>query len=167
MIKRLLVLAVLVAALRISGLLPFQTNDVARLKPVEALVVSLQDGQVVLSGGESRGVGPDWDAALEDLRQGAEGTLFLGTAEQVVLCGEAEQLLRQITDSEALRPAAVLCVSPETELDAKAVGDYLSAHNAGLTLQKLRAALLRGEPVELPVLTKEEGGLRLHGATDR
>ena len=167
MIKRLLMVAALAAALRISGLLPFETRDVAQLKPVEALVVSEKEGQLVLNGGETAGNGTDWEIALEDLRQGAEGTLFLGTAEQIVLCGGAKRYLRQIADSEAMRPAAVVVWCPEETLDPKEVSAYLSAHDAGLTLQRVRAAFLRGESVRLPVLVKTEGGLRLHGTEDR
>lgn len=167
MIKRLLVLAVLAAVLRISGLLPFETNDVAQLKPVEALVVSVRNGQVVLNGGETQGLGEDWASALEDLRRGAEGTLFLGTTEQIVLCGEGKSVLQQIAESEALRPAAVVVYCPEEELDPKAAAAYLSAHDAGLTLQQVRSAILRRELVLLPVLRNTEGGLRLYGAKHR
>ena len=167
MIKRLLLLAALAAALRLTGLLPFQTSDVAQLKPVEALVVSLRDGDVVLNGGDSQGRGETWDEALGDLRQGAEGNLCLGTAEQVVLCGDAVGLLKEIAESEDLRPAAVICRCPEGEPDPKQAAAYLSAHNAGLTLRQVRAKLLRGEWIQLPVLAKTEGGLRLNGTEDR
>lgn len=163
MIKRLLLLAALAAALRISGLLPFQTNDVARLKPVESLVVSVKDGRVVLQSKDAEGYGGDWDEALQDLRQAAEGTLFLGTAEQIVLCGEAKLLLEPIAKSEDLRPAAVVVQCREQELDPEKAAAYLSAHNAGMTLQRVRAALLQKQPVDLPVLIKTEGGLRLDG----
>ena len=167
MIKRLLVLAALAAALRISGLLPFQTNDVARLKPVEALVVSIKDGQVTLNGEDCRGVGEDWSAALQDRRQSAEGTVFLGTTEQVVLCGEAKSVLQDIVESEALRPAAVVVYCPEQDLDPKEAAAYLSAHDAGLTLQKVQSAIVRREFVLLPVVRKTEGGLRLDGTQHR
>jgi len=167
MIKRLLAVAVLAAALRISGLLPFQTNDVARLKPVEALVVSVRDGQILLNSEENKGAGEDWTSALQDLRQGAEGTLFLGTTEQIVLCGGAKSVLQQIAESEDLRPAAVVVYCPEEELDPKQAAAYLSAHDAGLTLQQIRASILRRELVFLPVLRKTEGGLRLDGAKYR
>lgn len=167
MIKRLLTLTVLAAALRLTGLLPFETSDVARLKPVETLIVSIREGEVVLNGGDSEGRGRDWSAALQDLRQGSEGDLFLGTAEQVVLCGDAVELLKEIAESEDLRPAAVVVACPEQELDPKQVTAYLSSHNAGLTVQQIMAKLLRGERIQLPVLAKTEGGLRLYEAEHR
>ena len=167
MIKRLFVLVVAAVALRITGLLPFETGDVARLKPVETLVVFAEHGEVVLNWEEGSGRGNDWDAALEDLRQSAEGGLFLKTAEQIVLCGGAETLLQKIVRSEALRPAATVCICYDQTPDPKQVGKYLSAHPSELTLQQIRAAQLRGEPVELPVLTKTKGGWRLDGANNR
>jgi len=130
-------------------------------------VVSGKDGQVVLDSGEAKGAGEDWNAALGDLRKGAEGSLFLGTAEQVILCDGAKSVLQQIAESEALRPAAVVVYCPEQELDPKQAAAYLSAHDAGLTLQKVRSAILRRELILLPVLRKTEGGLRLDGANDR
>ena len=81
--KRIVLFVCLAAALRMSGLLPFTGNDVAELVPVEALTVDWKEGQVVLDGGDCQGYGESWEAALQDLHAGAEGTVFLGTAEQV------------------------------------------------------------------------------------
>lgn len=162
MIKRLLFLAVLAAALRISGLLPFESGDVASLVPVETLVVSLDGETVTVSGGECVGTGETWEAALADLRLGAEGTLFLGTAEQIVLCGDGRTLLEKIAAGNDLRPAAVVVWSEEI-VDGTDATKYLSAHDAGVTLRQVQAALQRGERIKLPVLEKMEGGLRLNG----
>ena len=165
--KRMILFVCLAAALRMSGLLPFSGSDVAELAPVEALTVDWKQGQVVLNGGACQGYGKDWAAALEDLHRGAEGTVFLGTAEHVVLSEDAVRLLPDVIRSEELRPAAVICVCdgplPEPE-DAAA---YLSAHNAGMTIQKVQAAMVRGEGVALPVLRETEGGLRLYGSENR
>lgn len=166
MIKRLLILAAAVAALRLTGLLPFETKDVASLKPVEALVVSVEEETLVLDGGECQGRGKTWEEALADLKEGADGDVFLGTAEQVVLCGAAWKFLPQMVGSDELRPAAVVCAC-NGEVKQEEAARYLSAHNAGLTLQQVRAALLRGETVKLPVLRMTEGGLRLDGSEDR
>jgi hypothetical protein len=161
MIKRLLLLAVLAAALRITGLLPFESSDVAKLKPVETLVVSVDGETVTVSGGDCVGMGETWEAALADLHLGAEGALFLGTAEQIVLCGEGRRLLEEIAAGNDLRPAAVVVWSEET-IDGTEATKYLSAHDAGVTLRQIQAALQRGEGIELPLLEKTEGGLRLN-----
>ena len=162
MIKKLIVLAILAAALRMTGILPFQSSDVAELVPVQALVVSMDDGRVYLDGGGCLGVGEDWEGALEDLNKSAEGHVFLSTADHVVLCGGAVSLLQQVADSEVLRPAASVCVCPEGVIDAKTAAKYLSAHDDGIvTLQQVRALHLRPGKVELPRLIQTQGGLRL------
>jgi len=167
MIKRLCVLVIAAAALRLTGLLPFQTTDVARLKPVEALVISVEQGEIVFRGEECQGRGTTWEEAWTDLEQSAEGTVFLDTAEQVVLVGQAADLLAGAAWSEQLRPAANVCICIGEAPEPEAAAAYLSAHAGGLTLQKVRAALLRQETVKPPVLVKTEGGLRLYGAYDR
>lgn len=162
--KQLVWLAVLGAVLSASRLSPFQNNDVAALVPVETLTVDVQQGQVVLDGGDCQGYGKDWDSALEDLCRSGDGTVFLGTAEQVVLSQMAvEQLLPDVIRSEALRPAAGICVCSGKLPSPKDATAYLSAHPLGVTIQKVQAVMLRGEGLALPMLIQTEGGLRLNG----
>ena len=155
------------AALLLLGGMPFKRSDVARLAPVEALVVSVEQGRVVLDGGDCQGRGASWEEAWQDLQRGAEGQVFLGTAEQIVLTGSAVELLPQAVNSGALRPAAQVCVCPGPAPDPKQAAAYLSAHKTGVTLQRVQAALQRGESFALPVLMETEGGLRLYAATNR
>ena len=145
------------AALLLLGGMPFKRSDVARLAPVEALVVSVEQGRVVLDGGDCQGRGASWEEAWQ----------FLGTAEQIVLTGSAVELLPQAVNSGALRPAAQVCVCPGPAPDPKQAAAYLSAHKTGVTLQRVQAALQRGENFALPVLMETEGGLRLYAATKR
>lgn len=159
-----LFLAVLVG---ISSMLPFQRNDVAKLVPVEALVVSMERGTVVLNGGDCQGRGKTWQEAWLDLQNSADGAVFLGTAEQVILVGAAANLLPQVAWNEQLRPAAVVCVSPGAAPDPKEAAAYLGAHNGGVTLQQVRTALLQEKTIELPVLVQTEGGMRLYGTENR
>ncbi len=153
----------LTAALSVTGLMPFVRSDVASLVPVETLTVELREGQVVLDGGDCQGYGEDWDSALADLRHSGDGTVFLGTAEQVVLSEAALCLLPDVLRSTDLRPAAGVYVCsgelPKPEEAAK----FLSAHGTGMTIQKVQAVLLRGEGLALPMLVQTEGGLRLYG----
>lgn len=165
--KRILCFVLLAAAVKMSGLLPFSGNDVASLVPVEALTVTMEDGQVVLNGGDCRGQGEDWDAALADLRESADGTVFLGTAEQVIVSRKAAHLLPDVIRCPDLRPAAVLCICSGDPPDPKEAAKYLSAHDAGVTIQKVQAAVLQGKGAALPVLEQTEGGLRLRGSADR
>lgn len=160
--KRIALFVLLAAALRMSGWLPFENRDVADLVPIQALVVSLDGETVVLDGGEAEGRGGDWMAALDDLKQSADGDVFLGTAEHVVLSGPAVKLLPEIVESSALRPAAVVCFAPGQPPDPSEAADYLAARDSDWTVQQIRAALLQGKTVRLPCLVETEGGLRLY-----
>lgn len=165
--KRIVLFVCLAAALRMSGLLPFTGNDVAELVPVEALTVDWKEGQVVLDGGDCQGYGESWEAALQDLHAGAEGTVFLGTAEQVILSERAVRLLPDVIRSTQLRPAAVICVCTGTLPKPEDAAAYLTAHDAGMTIQKVQAAMVRGDGVALPILESKKGGLRLRGSENR
>ncbi len=161
--KRMVWLLLLAAVLRMSGILPFTGTEVADLLPVETLTVSLEQNQVIVDGGSCRGRGTDWESALRDLHHGAEGTVFLGTAEQVVFTEAAAELLPQVVESKALRPGAVVCVCVGEPPTVEEVTAYLSAHDAGTTVQKVQALLLQKEEIRLPLLVRKEGGLRLYG----
>ena len=147
-----------------AGLLPFSGSEVADLVPVEALTVDWKANQVVLNGGDCKGYGADWTSALEDLRQSGEGTVFLGTAEQVILSEAAVRLIPDVIRSAELRPAAVVCVCVDPLPEPGEAAKYLSSHDAGVTIQKVQAAMVRGEGVELPVLRQTKGGWRLSGS---
>jgi len=161
MIKKLVFLVILAGVLRTTGLLPFRSSDVAQLVPVQALVISQSGKNVVLDGGQCRGIGTDWDSAWKDLQNSAEGHVFLQTADHVILCGEAIGLLRQVVDSGAFRPAASVCVCPDGVPSADEAAKYLQAHRGGVTLQQVQALRLREGTLTLPRLRQTEGGLRL------
>lgn len=165
--KRIFWIAAVAVLVKLTGLVPFESSDVANLAPVEALTVTMAQNQVVLDGGDCRGYGADWDAALQDLRDGAEGKLFLGTAEQVILSKDALELLPDVVRCGELRPAAVICVCLGDPPDPADAASYLSSHDAGMTIQRIRAAMLAEEGVALPLLLNTEGGLRLYGTSDR
>jgi len=61
----------------------------------------------------------------------------------------------------------VICVCTGPLPKPKDAAAYLSAHDAGMTIQKVQAAMVRGEGVALPVLRNTEGGLRLNGSKNR
>lgn len=161
------VILVIAAAAAVSAAMPFSRTDVAELISMQALVVSLDQGQVVLDGGRCRGQGDTWEAAWQDLEQSADGVVFAGTAEHVILAGAAIRLLPEVAWSEELRPAAGICVSVGEHPDPEKAAAYLAAHETGTTLLRVREALLQGENAELPVLTETEGGFRLYGRKHR
>ena len=165
--KWICVLLLCGAAVVLGRSMPFARHDVAQLVPVEALVVSLENGTIVLDGGDCRGTGATWEDAWEDLLHGAEGTAFLSTTEYIVLSGGAVNLLPKVAWSEELRPAAAVCTSLGNIPEADKTAKYLSAHPSDVTLNHVRAALLQEERIQLPVLVETGGGLRLYGTIDR
>ena len=161
--KRGIWLLLLAAALGVCGTVPFRSVDVAQLLPVQVLTVDVRHGQVQLDGGVAKGSGADLDAALADLRARAEGHVFLATAEQVVLSESAAYLLPQVVHWQVLRPAAGVTVAAPELPAAEDAAKFLRAHDPGVTLQQVRAALLRRETISVPQLYTWEGGMRLYG----
>ena len=158
--RRIIFFLLLAAGLRLFGLLPFESHDVATLQPIRALVVSLDGGEIVLDGGVCQGRGKTVDKALSDLFESGEGTVFLRTASHVVLSGKAQSLLYDLVESRALRPAAVVVASAGTPPDPETAANY---HSRGVTVGEVGAAIVRKEPVRLPLLAETKGGLRLYG----
>lgn len=160
--KGLGLLAGAAAGLLVLGA-PFRSSDVAELVPLEILVISRQDGQLVVDGGEVQGRGRSWAEAWQDLKRGAPGTVFPGTAEYVVLVGEAVDQLESVAESGLLRPAARVCRCPGEAPRTEQAAEYLTVQEGGVTLQMVSAARLRGKQPALPVLLRTKGGLRLYG----
>lgn len=160
--KWLIAAAVCVMITLISLAMPFQGRDVAQLIPVEALVVSVEEGTIILDAGDCRGSGETWEAAWEDLHRGAPGTVFLNTADYVVLTGSAVGLLETVVWDERLRPAAALYGALGETPDPKETASYLNGKQGGPTIQQLRADLMEANSVKLPLLVETEGGLRLY-----
>ena len=148
-------------------LLPCQRRDVAQLIPVEALIVSVEDGAVVLTGKDCQGRGESWTEACEDLLQSGEGIVFLETAEQLILAADAVDLLSEAAESGLLRPAAMVCVAVGTVPEPEEAASYLASHSSGVTLRQIQAAKVQGKQLQLPLLIKTEGGLRIYETNHR
>lgn len=93
--KILLYIVILVAML----LAPLDRLDIAKLEPVEAVAVYMEDGQVVLqTDGESIGKGATAQEALANLKEKALSVIYLDTADYLLIGEGAEgaaQDLRQ------------------------------------------------------------------------
>lgn len=144
-------------------MLPRTGTDAAKLLPAQVLVIGAGDGAITVEADNgAAGSGPTLAAALADMAECAEGTLFLDTAEHIVLLRPSQALLEQAATQPSFRPAAKLYVSRAEKLDASALVEFLRAHPGKLTLSQAHAARLRGEPLRPAVLkTTEEGGVTL------
>lgn len=144
-------------------MLPRTGTDAAKLLPAQVLVIEAGDGAITVEADNgAAGSGPTLAAALADMAECAEGTLFLDTAEHIVLLRPSQALLEQTITQPSFRPAAKLYVTRAEALDASALVELLRAHPGKLTLSQAHAALLRGEPLRPAVLKlSEEGGVML------
>ena len=160
--KKLILYAILITAVSMSGLVPFPRSDTADLKPLQTLTVTRQNGTIVLTGDNLTGVGTTWEHAMADLQQAGDGRVFLQTAEYIILVHTAVDLLPQVLSDSRLRPAAQVCYTRDPVADVEQTGKYLSAHETNVTIGALRTALANGSGAALPVLVQTEGGLRLY-----
>ena len=160
--KKLLVLLAAVLALGALKLLPFRAQDAAKLLPVKTVIVTKSGDQYVVDVGAGvRAVGRTLSEALARLREELSGTVFLPTAEQVVLTEPAEEAAEAVAEESAFRPAAGIYQTPEPRPDANALSAYLASHPSNYTVLDLRAALAAGSAPALPRLIPADGGWRV------
>ena len=137
-------------ATAIFGPASFRGTDIAKLAPVEVVWLSERDGQVSLKTDMGDfGVGEDMQAALEDMKASASGTVFLDTADYLIVEQGREELLEQAYTF--LRPSCMICVA-EKMPDLEVAAEYLSAHEPELTLREYRV-----DKGEIPELVEQEG----------
>ena len=146
--------------LSVFGYSPFRTTDVARLEPVQTMVITASVGKVRVDCGEKLvGQGADLESALADLKAGADGTVFLATAQQIVVSGEPV-IWEQLTRCEGLRPAARLYQAKKPP-GAQQITEFLLRDQTPATLLELRIARLYEHQLTVPVLVQGQGGYRI------
>ena len=146
--------------LAVFGASPFDPVDIAKLAPVQTMVISRVGGQVRVDCGEElAGQGDDLEQALEDLTAGASDEVFLATAQQIVVVGD-DGLWTQLLRQDGLRPAARLYQTASAP-KAEDITAYLLRDKTTATLLELRIAREYGRELTVPVLAQTEGGYRL------
>lgn len=152
--KRWAIYLLLFAAAAALGTSAFTGTDVGELLPVEAVRVSVREGELLLETDTGdTGRGADVDAALRDLKESAPGNLFLETADYLILAPGSEPFLRELYGF--LRPSCGVCVE-DGEADMERIGEFLSAHKPETTLRDWRNG-----SEDLPVLRTREGRMEL------
>lgn len=133
--KKWLYLLSALAAVGILSRLPHPARDIAKLKPVRAVYLSMEQGSLTIETDTGdTGSGRDLTAAYEDLRSGADGEVFLDTAEFLILSPEISVTADFYT---LLRPACRVVFTGEAP-DLESVSDYLAVHTPETTLADLR-----------------------------
>lgn len=113
--------------------MPFHGTDIAKLLPVELIRLSYEEGQILLETDEGYyGRGDTIAQALGDLENTTPGTVFLETADYLIVDPDAIDLIDDIAPH--LRPACGICKCSSVEkLDEAAA--FLSAHEPDLTVR--------------------------------
>ncbi len=90
-----MLLSIIILALTLIA--PVKRLDVARLQPVEAVAVYVENGQVVLeTDGENKGVGKTALEALEDMKAKALSVIYLDTAQYLLVEEGAEDYAQEL-----------------------------------------------------------------------
>ena len=92
--KRWWVYIVLYLVVGVLGLSPFEATDVATLSPVEVIWLEQQGNLVrIETDGKDIGIGKSVLEALENMKRTAPGTVFLDTADYLIVRKGNEKLI--------------------------------------------------------------------------
>lgn len=139
------------AAAAFAVLLPKgQGVDAAKLNPVMVLYLYMEGNRVVLETDvDAVGRGASVQSAVEDLRQTAQGRIYLDTTEYLLVTEQTQNAVPEL--KTVLRPSTAV-IRTEGEIEMESLSPYLQAREIRFTL---RDYLTTGLP--LPVLRSREG----------
>lgn len=140
-------IVIYIATLGLLTLAPVKSADIGTLRPVEVVMVYRQGNAVVLATDTAdAGQGADALAALENLKATTPGTIYLDTAEYLLIAEGAEDAAEQL--KPVLKKSVGVCMA-DSATDLKAAAKYLPVHGdlprlknwkAGDKIPHLRAA---------------------------
>ncbi|MBO4937688.1 MAG: hypothetical protein J6C98_01610 [Oscillospiraceae bacterium] len=126
--RRVLYIIILIVML----ILPAERMDIGDLLPVEVVQICEEAGVVrICTDTGNAGIGRNVPEAYSDMKNHANGLIFLDTAEYLILSGSAESRINELT--AYLRPSVAVCRSQEN-INLEEAGKYLSFHNSGVRL---------------------------------
>ncbi len=125
-----------IALIAVTGLLPFSGTDVAKLQPVEVLILRQNNGLFTISTNDGlSGTGADTESALADLKLTAPGEVFLETANYLLVAPDCLEVVTELYS--CLRPACGLYLM-EGDGNLEQIGEYLESHPSEITLLSYR-----------------------------
>ena len=128
--KRIVLYMAILALLTLS---PVKSADIGTLRPVEVVLVYPQEDTIVLATDtEDTGQGVDVLAALENLKATTPGTIYLDTAEYLLVVEGAEDAAEQL--KSVLKRSVRVCMA-DSAVDLKAAAEYLPVHGDLLRLK--------------------------------
>ncbi len=152
--KKLVLWVLVIGAICIADMLPFTGTDIAKLHPIEVLVVKRENAILSVSTDSGlTGFGTDVQQAISDLKLAAPGEVFMETANYVLLTSECTDAIDGLF--AYIRPACQIYLF-EGEGEWSNVAKYLESHPSDATLLACR----RGE-TQIPKLIVEGEEYRL------
>jgi len=121
--KRIIIYIVTLALLTLA---PVEGAELGKMRPVEVALVYEQEGEVVIvTDTEDMGRGGDGLSALENLKATTAGTIYLDTAEYLLIGEGAEAAAEQLRGH--LKKNVKVCKAEKT-VDLENAAAYLSVH---------------------------------------
>lgn len=115
-----------VVILGLLFLAPCERMDVAKLLPIEAVAVYMEEGSVVLeTDTEDKGRGGNAKEALQNLKDITPAVVYLDTAEYLLVSEEAANCVEELRSF--LKPSVKVCVC-EASGRVKTAAKYLEVH---------------------------------------
>ena len=146
--KRNIIYIVILAAML---WVPVKKLDVSKLLPIQVVSVYKEENMVVIeTDTQSRGVGVTVGQALENLKDTANGIIYLDTAEYLMLSPDAEHTVETLR--QELKGSVRLCMT-QAKIDPAEVVVFLGAHGQLPQLKSWKKGM------ELPVLHAFENSL--------
>ena len=132
-------------------------TDIGMLIPVETVCIQKQGDEIVIQTDRGdKGTGATMKQAAEDLKEKADGVIYLDTADYLILNREAEVLLYQLQRN---RKQEVALCETEGRIDVEEITPFLRAHKPQLRLSDWRAGMT------LPGLEEAEGSFKIKTKT--
>ena len=151
--KRWHIYIILYAIVGAFGLSPFHGTDIATLSPVEVVWIERQFGNVRMETDSGEvGIGSTIADALDNMKATAAVTVFLDTANFVIVKKGSEDILPELKG--VLRPSCAVCTA-QVMPDLKQAAAFLALHEPSAKMKNLCAW------DKLPLLQQEKGRLNL------
>ena len=152
--KKVIWLVAVIVTVAITGLLPFAGTDIAKLHPVEVLIVSRsEDGLLLQTDSGMLGTGKNIEEALQTLRLSSAGNIFLDTANYLLISLDCTGEI--VTLWNYVRPACQV-YHFKGEGKYEKIGKYLESHPSQTTV----LGYLQGE-INVPMLIMEGESVRI------
>ena len=115
-------------------LVPLNRVEIANLKPVQAVWMHLENGNVVLlTDTEDMGAGASVKDALSNMKQKSNGIVYLDTAEYLFVASSAIERILDVRPY--MKPSVRLCVW-DGEGEFKDAVQYVDSHKIGIKLNE-------------------------------